>query len=447
MQLSWSDPRLSVASDSRRTARYRLLQSWYREQVLNADYGEYRVNGGNRPLGSLLALRDVVERPGLNFLTDDAARYALERADLVQASGGTIDKARLARNMLSEPADGVLDLRRAAGSAEDRGLDVVRAFLDPHAVSVEVMECVWRPAIDVLGDRSGFDAAVITVARGRQPAPHRHRGEVHRAVQPHDLQQRRLPAGARVQRLVPPRHGPAAARPGDQPALAHQPARRRLRPPRGDGRQLGVRGGHVPRRGPGRHPRPGRAERRAARAAGPLPDRQPRVVRRPGCATGSDRRTGGATRSPSATCSRRTSTPSCPTRTSRRSSCDLDGGGAARGRAAAYDGATRPAAPRPRGVRGGLARLQRRRRARPRGRHHRLRALPGRDPGPPAPAAPRRHRGGRAAARRRQLRHLRALRPARSPRPGSRPGPRHGPASAVLPRMCEEPATESRETP
>ena len=49
MQLSWSDPRLSVASDSRRTARYRLLQSWYREQVITADYGEYRVNGGTAP--------------------------------------------------------------------------------------------------------------------------------------------------------------------------------------------------------------------------------------------------------------------------------------------------------------------------------------------------------------------------------------------------------------
>ena len=33
---------------------------------------------------------------------------------------------------------------------------------DPHAVAVEVMECEWRPVIDVLGDRSGFDAAVIT---------------------------------------------------------------------------------------------------------------------------------------------------------------------------------------------------------------------------------------------------------------------------------------------
>src|SRR3954470_25009036 len=101
MQLSWSDPRLSIASDSRRTARYRLLQSWYREQVLHAEYGEYRGNGGTRPLGSLLALHDVVERPRLNFLSQNAAAYALDRAECVQSSGGAVDKARLAPNMLS----------------------------------------------------------------------------------------------------------------------------------------------------------------------------------------------------------------------------------------------------------------------------------------------------------------------------------------------------------
>ena len=164
MQLSWSDPRLSVAGDSRRTARYRLLQSWYREQVLNADYGDYRVNGGTRPLGSLLALQDVVQRPGLNFLTRTAGRYALERADIVQASGGAVDKARLARNMLSSMPM-TFSIFGELRAREDRGLDVVRELLDPLAVSVELMECLWRPAVDVLGDRSGFDAAVITRRR------------------------------------------------------------------------------------------------------------------------------------------------------------------------------------------------------------------------------------------------------------------------------------------
>src|SRR5262249_10626839 len=154
-------PRLSVASDSRRTARYRLLQSWYREQVLNAEYGEYRVNGGTRPLGSLLSLPDVVDRPGLNFLSTTAAAYAPQRARIVQASGGTVDKARLARNMLSSMPM-TFSIFGELRAREDRGLDVVRAFLDPHAVAVDHMECLWRPAIDVLGDRSGFDAAVIT---------------------------------------------------------------------------------------------------------------------------------------------------------------------------------------------------------------------------------------------------------------------------------------------
>lgn len=161
MQLSWSDPRLSVASDNRRTARYRLLQSWYREQVLNAEYGEYRVNGGTRPLGSLLSLEAVVAQPALNFLTEAAATYAVERSAVVQAAGGAIDKARLARNMLSS-LPMTFSIFGELRSRADRGLDVVRAFLDPHAVAVEVMECAWRPAVDVLGDRSGFDAVVIT---------------------------------------------------------------------------------------------------------------------------------------------------------------------------------------------------------------------------------------------------------------------------------------------
>ena len=162
MQLSWSDPRLSVASDSRRTARYRLLQSWYREQVLTSRYGDYCGGGGySRPLGSLLHIEDVIARPWLNFLTEEAAKYALERATIVTASGGTIDKARLARNMLSSMPMCFSIFGELRGRP-DRGLDVVRAFLDPHAVGVEVMECAWRPAVDVLGDHSGFDAVVIT---------------------------------------------------------------------------------------------------------------------------------------------------------------------------------------------------------------------------------------------------------------------------------------------
>jgi hypothetical protein len=164
MQLSWNDPRLSLASDSRRTARHRLLQSWYREQILQARYGEISVPGGERPLSSLLHPQDVRDRPGLNFITPRAADYARQRADVVVAAGGRIDREELTQDMLSSvpmcfSIFGELRLRA------DRGLDVVQAYLDPQAVAVELMECAWRPAIDVFGDRGSFDAAVITTRR------------------------------------------------------------------------------------------------------------------------------------------------------------------------------------------------------------------------------------------------------------------------------------------
>ena len=279
MQLSWSDPRLSVASDGRRTARYRLLQSWYREQVLTAEYGDYRVNGGTRPLGSLLALHDVVERPGLNFLTPAAATYAMERAELVQAAGGAHRQGPAGAQHAVEPADDVLDLRRAA-LAQDRGLDAVRAFLDPHAVAVDVMECSWRPAVDVLGDRSGVRRGGRHRARRRLASPHRHRGEVHRAVQPHDLQQRRLPPGARVQRAgstpgtARPLVGPATNQLWRTSLLAAACAKRQV---------MGVTSASVVvmclGERPGRRARAGRTERSAAHAVGALPDRVAGVVR------------------------------------------------------------------------------------------------------------------------------------------------------------------------
>ena len=162
MQLSWSDPRLSVASDSRRTARHRLQQSWYREQILRARYGEYRVSAGTRPLGSLLHVDDVRRDPGLNFLSPAAGRYAEERAAIVAAAGGHVDRARLTRNMLSSlPL--TFSVFGEIREQPHRGLEVVRAFFDPAAVAVDLVECEWRPAIDLLGDRSAFDAAIVTV--------------------------------------------------------------------------------------------------------------------------------------------------------------------------------------------------------------------------------------------------------------------------------------------
>lgn len=161
MQLSWDDPRLGIASDTRRTARHRLQQSWYREQILLARYGEYRVSGGTRPLSSLLHTDDVAQRPGLNFISPAAGEYAVARTEEVLAQGGHLDRSRLQRNMLSSlPMTFSVfgELRGQPG----RGIDAVRAFFDPEAVAVHLLECEWRPPVDVLDDSSSFDAVIVT---------------------------------------------------------------------------------------------------------------------------------------------------------------------------------------------------------------------------------------------------------------------------------------------
>ena len=89
--------------------------------------------------------------------------------------------------------------------------------------------------------------------------------------------------------------------------------------------------------------------------------------------------------------------------------------------------------------RGRLARHQRRRRARPRGPHHRLRAVAGRRAGPagPRPAGRGRRRAG--PARRRDLRGVRAVRSADRRRPARGTARRPGSASTAPRRRCLTP--------
>src|SRR4029453_14672485 len=93
---AWNDPSLRVASDSRRRAQYRALQSWYRETELHARPGRH---WSGRLVGSLLPAE--LERAGLNFLDEEIAGYAEQRAAEVVREGGTLDRNRLRRNMLS----------------------------------------------------------------------------------------------------------------------------------------------------------------------------------------------------------------------------------------------------------------------------------------------------------------------------------------------------------
>lgn len=159
MTLSWNDPQLQVASDGKasRRATYRLLQSWYRETRLGAPYGEHR----GKPVGSLLSKDAVAADRGLNFLSPAAATYAEERAPIVKAEGGSIETGRLFHNMLSSMPL-CFSVFGELRSWPDKGLSVVKELFDPHAIEVETIECEWKPAASALGDRTAFDAAIVT---------------------------------------------------------------------------------------------------------------------------------------------------------------------------------------------------------------------------------------------------------------------------------------------
>ena len=65
IQPSWSDPQLVVESDTSWRAKYRRLQSWYRETVLDVPPGtdQWEIIRAN-----MFRNEDVERSPWLNFL-------------------------------------------------------------------------------------------------------------------------------------------------------------------------------------------------------------------------------------------------------------------------------------------------------------------------------------------------------------------------------------------
>ena len=162
MALRWDDPKLAVKSDDRRTFKHRLLQSWYREEVLGAEPGVYTPSGKpRRVLGSLLHGDDLKFRPELNFLNVEAFNHAIKRIDAVHEAGGTLEPRRLKENMLSSmPA--CFNLFGALRS-QPQLLDLVRETLDPLATAIVRVDCEWAPPPgDALSDKTAFDAVLVT---------------------------------------------------------------------------------------------------------------------------------------------------------------------------------------------------------------------------------------------------------------------------------------------
>lgn len=162
VRLAWDDLALAVASDPPLRRKYRLLQSWYRQHVLNADYG-YTHRKDSRPVGSLLAQEEVANDRALNFLGDRSILgYVDQRVPAVQAASGTLEERRLRHNMLSSMPM-AFNLVAALRRAPDRDRIVTELFgVDCKAVIDVYAE--WtpeRPKAELLNDRTAFDAAVL----------------------------------------------------------------------------------------------------------------------------------------------------------------------------------------------------------------------------------------------------------------------------------------------
>lgn len=82
----WDAPDLRVSSDRSRIAKYRRLQSWYREMQLGIPGAG--VGANRQSAASMLPAGALAAEPDLNFLTPPAYQHAKQREVAVRATGG-----------------------------------------------------------------------------------------------------------------------------------------------------------------------------------------------------------------------------------------------------------------------------------------------------------------------------------------------------------------------
>ncbi len=167
--LHWDHPSMRVASDPALRARYRRLQSWYREQVLGAPYG-YSTDARRRgPVFSMLSTAAVADDPSLNFFGDpEILAYVEERVPQVKAKDGTLDLHRLSHNMLSSMPM-AFSLVGVLRRAHDR-LEIINRLFGLEASEIIGIDAEWAPdPMTHLYDRTAFDIVVhYRTAEGRR---------------------------------------------------------------------------------------------------------------------------------------------------------------------------------------------------------------------------------------------------------------------------------------
>jgi hypothetical protein len=148
------------------TRRCRLLQSWYRVEVLKIEKcGPWRL--GENLVGSSLVDGEV---SGANFISPEAFAYAKQRvADKEKNTNLTIDEFRLFNNMLSSMPmcfNLFADFRAAAKAGWANCTQVLRTIFDTsriHRVDDVVVEEIPCHISEYIDDKTGLDAAIFYV--------------------------------------------------------------------------------------------------------------------------------------------------------------------------------------------------------------------------------------------------------------------------------------------
>lgn len=146
------------------TRKCRLLQSWYRVEVLGIEVcGPWRVGGDL--VGSTLI---DGETTGANFISEQAFAYAQQRViDKVSNPAMTLDAYRLFNNMLSSMPmcfNLFSDLRHGVQQGDADATPVIRAMFDTSPikqVDEVVVEMIPTPVDHYINDKSAWDAAVL----------------------------------------------------------------------------------------------------------------------------------------------------------------------------------------------------------------------------------------------------------------------------------------------
>jgi hypothetical protein len=153
---SWDSPDLYVSSDTKWRAKYRLLQSWYRESVIGAPPGVFR----GRLQGNHLPQEWLEKHPHANFLTPEVGEYVESRVISAKAENASIEEHRLRSNLLSS----MTLCFNLFGHLQAYEIDVavpLSAALDLDIATVTRIEVEWAPnPAEHLDDKTAFDAYI-----------------------------------------------------------------------------------------------------------------------------------------------------------------------------------------------------------------------------------------------------------------------------------------------